>query len=131
MSNSKIISLIISKFSFSFLNFCWGQSPSTQKSYTLLCIWKITRKNHLWPIKKISCGIDVLISHNITAISQQYYIMFRKKSNNTNWRIKFMTCSQSRYNSNPIFRGKKSSSSITVHKKIEIKCNFLLFLLSI
>ena len=55
--------------------------------------------------------------------------MFRKKSNNTNWRIKFMTCSRSRYNSNPIFRGKKSSSSIRVLKRIEIKCNFLLFLL--
>ena len=71
----------------------------------------------------------MLISHNITAIFQQYYIMFRKKSNNTNWRIKFMTCSRSRYNSNPIFRGKKSSSSIRVHKKLEINCNFLLFLL--
>ena len=114
---------------FLFLKFWWGQSRSTKKSYPLLCIWKITRKNHLWPIKKISCGIDVLISHNITAIFQQYYTMFRKKSNNTNWRIKFTTCSRSRYNSNPIFRGKKSSSSIKVHKKLEINCNFLLFLL--
>ena len=73
----------------------------------------------------------MLISHNITAISQQYYITFRKKSNNTNWRIKFMTCSRSRYNSNPIFRGKKSSSSIKVLKRIEIKCNFLFLLFAI
>ena len=116
---------------FLFLNFWWGQSPSTQKSYPLLCKWKMPRKNHLWPIKKISCGIDVLISHNITAISQQYYITFSKKSNNTNWRIKFTTCSQSWYNSNPIFRGKKSSSSIKVLKRIEIKCNFLFLLFAI